>query len=375
MSAVRVAGARKAYPGRPPVVALDSVDLSISAGTLAVVLGESGSGKTTLLRAIAGFERLDDGTIELGDRIVSSRAGHVPPERRRVGIVPQDGSLFPHLTVAANVAYGLKRGRRSGTDQRVTDLLEMVGLGGYGGRYPHQLSGGQQQRVAVARALAPQPEVVLLDEPFAALDATLRGRLRNDVAAALRAAGATALVVTHDPVEAMALADQLAVMRDGRVVQAGTARDVYLHPVDAAAARALGDVVALTGTASGGVAHTALGPVAVGAAGGAVDLLVRPEQIVPVADRTGASVIVAAVELQGHDVLVDLVTGAGSSNPTVVRALWPASAEPRPGACVDVAIAGHALVVAPGHATDAASTRSPAEHTPITLVADVPSVA
>jgi len=341
VSAVRVSGARKTFPSRPPVVALDAVDLTIPTGTLAVVLGESGSGKTTLLRALAGFERLDDGTIELGGRVVTSPTVNVPPERRRVGIVPQEGSLFPHLTVAANIAYGLPRSRRRGADPLVADLLDMVGLAGLAERYPHQLSGGQQQRVAVARALAPEPEVVLLDEPFAALDATLRGRLRNDVADALREAGATALLVTHDPAEAMSLADLLAVMRAGQVVQAGTVRDVYLRPVDPAAARALGEVVALPGAASGGVARTAFGQVPSGPyADGAVQVLLRPEQLALVDADTGHPATVAAVEFQGHEVLVDLVAGGARA-----RARWPAWAEPQPGTTVHVAIASDPLLV------------------------------
>jgi len=343
VSTVRVTGARKTYPSRPPVVALDGVDLTIAAGTLAVVLGESGSGKTTLLRALAGFERLDDGTIELGERTVSSRTLTVAPERRRVGIVPQDGSLFPHLTVAANVAYGLGRGRRRGTDRRVVELLGMVGLDGYADRYPHQLSGGQQQRVAVARALAPEPDVVLLDEPFAALDATLRGRLRGDVAAALRAAGATALLVTHDPAEAMSMADQLAVMRAGQVVQTGTTRDVYLHPVDVAAARALGEVVTLPATAAAGVAHTAIGAVAAEVTlAGAAQVLVRPEQLTLANGDAGHPATVVSVEFQGHDVLVDVMVGG-----VLVRGRWPASAEPRPGATVAVSLSGDPLLVVP----------------------------
>ena len=191
--------------------ALAGLDLSVSFGALVAVLGPSGCGKTTMLRCIAGFERIDSGEITLDGRLVAGGRVHVPAHRRRVAVVPQEGALFPHLSVGDNVAYGLDRtARRSG---RVAEVLALVGLAGFEQRMPHELSGGQQQRVAVARALAPRPPLVLLDEPFSALDASLRIEVRADVREALRADNATAILVTHDQDEALSTADQVTVMR------------------------------------------------------------------------------------------------------------------------------------------------------------------
>jgi iron(III) transport system ATP-binding protein len=210
MAELALRGLHKAYG---PVRALAGVDLTVRSGSLMAVLGPSGCGKTTLLRCVAGFEPVDSGHITVAGRTVTTLAAH----RRRIAVVPQEGALFPHLSVFDNVAYGLDRpARRAG---RVEVVLALVGLADLARRMPHQLSGGQQQRVAVARALAPRPPVVLLDEPFSALDATLRVDLRRDVREALRADGATAVLVTHDQGEALSMADDIAVMRDGRIVQ------------------------------------------------------------------------------------------------------------------------------------------------------------
>ena len=210
MRQVAVTGLHKAFGAHP---VLTGVDLEVPAGSLTAILGPSGSGKTTLLRLLAGFERADAGTISIGDSLVDGPGVYVAPERRRIGYVPQEGSLFPHLTVEANVGFGLAaRDRRAG---RAASMLEMVGLAGLGRRYPHQLSGGQQQRVALARALAIQPAVVLLDEPFASLDAHLRASVRADVQDIFRRAGTTAVLVTHDQDEALSVADRVAALRDG----------------------------------------------------------------------------------------------------------------------------------------------------------------
>ena len=227
MRHVTVTGLGKAF-GAHPVLA--GLDLEVPAGSLTAILGPSGSGKTTLLRLLAGFERADAGTIGIGGVLVDGPGVHLPPERRRIGYVPQEGSLFPHLTVAANVGFGLPA-RRHGARQRragqVEALLETVGLAGFGRRYPHQLSGGQQQRVALARALAIEPAVVLLDEPFASLDAHLRASVRADVQEIFRRAGTTAVLVTHDQDEALSVADRVAALRDGRIAQCAPPDDLY----------------------------------------------------------------------------------------------------------------------------------------------------
>jgi iron(III) transport system ATP-binding protein len=306
---VTVCGVHKRYG---PVAALAGVDLDVPAGALTAVLGPSGCGKTTLLRCVAGFERLDAGEVVLAGRRVAGAGSHTAPERRRVAVVPQEGALFPHLSVAGNVAYGLDRAaRRSG---RVAEVLALVGLAGLGDRMPHQLSGGQQQRVAVARALAPRPPLVLLDEPFTALDAGLRAELRRDVQAALRADGATAVLVTHDQGEALSMADQVAVMRDGRIVQSGTPAEVYGAPVDAWVADFVGEAVLLPGTVHGGLARTALGELAVSGPGeGAVTVLVRPEQVEVLPEPAGDTVpaTVARQDFFGHDALLALELDGG----------------------------------------------------------------
>ncbi len=223
----------KGYAADAPSV-LAGVNLSVPAGSLVAVLGLSGCGKTTLLRAIAGFERVQRGRIALGTRTLDD--GHrvyVAPERRGIGYVPQEGALFPNLSVRANVAFGLSRAQRR--TNVVDELLELVGLVPLARRFPHQLSGGEQQRVALARALARRPEVLLLDEPFSSLDASLRATVREEVSALLRSRGATTVLVTHDQEEALSLADSVAVLRDGVIVQQGTPAELYSTPVDARA--------------------------------------------------------------------------------------------------------------------------------------------
>ena len=232
-----------------PHSVLAGVDLEVPAGSFTAILGPSGSGKTTLLRVLAGLERADRGTVMIGSTVVDGgddqRERYVPAERRRIGYVSQEGSLFPHLNVEANVGFGLPRRDRGG--RRVHELLDAVGLSELGHRYPHQLSGGQQQRVAVARALAVGPQAVLLDEPFAALDAQLRASVRSDVRDILRAAGTTALLVTHDQDEALSVADFVAVIRNGRIAQFAAPADLYARPVDAELARFVGAANLLKG--------------------------------------------------------------------------------------------------------------------------------
>ncbi|WP_372736188.1 ABC transporter ATP-binding protein [Nocardioides sp.] len=289
------------------VHAVDSVDLVVPEESMTAVLGPSGCGKTTLLRLVAGFLVPDSGTIRFGETIVAGAGRVVPPQRRKVGYVPQEGALFPHLDVAANIGFGLPRARRRSA--RIGQMLDLVELPAhYAERFPHELSGGQQQRVALARALAPEPQVVLLDEPFSSLDASLRIATGHAVVRALRAARATAVLVTHDQDEALSLADQVAVMRRGRVVQAAPPRDVYRSPVDIEVARFVGGAAVLPATIRAGRAVTALGEVAVTSAvkDGAAEVLIRPEQVLLGAEGSGVKAHVDSVGYYGHDASVTL---------------------------------------------------------------------
>lgn len=306
--AISCRGLTKTYEG---VSALDGFDLTIERGAIVSLLGPSGCGKTTALRAIAGFEPADTGTISVGERTVFGDRIDVAADKRRVGMVFQDYALFPHMTVARNVAYGLDKRDPSG---RVGDVLDLVGLSGVGERMPHELSGGEQQRVALARALAPEPEIVLLDEPFSNLDAPQRDRMRREVRRILSDASATALFVTHDQEEALAIADTVAVMRKGAVVQTGTPSEVYSRPADPWIASFLGDSVFIDGTAAGGGAvKTSFGPIAVsGNESGPVRVMVRPEWIIPTPDPTGNSVVIDR-EYFGHDQMLLIERPDGST--------------------------------------------------------------
>jgi len=340
--AIRAVGIAKRFGG---TVAVADADVTVAPGELAALLGPSGSGKTTLLRVIAGFESPDGGTVEIGGRTVVGPGTWVEPEHRRIGMVFQDGALFPHLTVAKNVAFG---GPRPG---RVEECLALVGLADRGGSYPHELSGGERQRVALARALAVEPDVVLLDEPFAALDATLRASLREEVAAILRRAGASALLVTHDQQEALSLADQVVLMRDGRVEQAGTPEEVYARPANRWVAGFLGAAEVVPGTATGDRAETELGHVVLDSpAHGEVDVLVRPEAVTVVAVAEAGEGAAGGVpgrvlsrSFYGHDQLVHVELRTGRrlhsrvggtcrwhvGDDVLVRVVGPAHALPR----------------------------------------------
>ena len=258
MTQLAVAGLDKSFGAHQ---VLSGLDLEVPAGSLTAILGPSGSGKTTLLRVLAGFEHADAGTVRIGSAVADGPGVFLPPERRRIGYVPQEGSLFPHLTVGANVAFGLNRRKwgREPRSKRCADLLEAVGLGGLDRRYPHQLSGGQQQRVALARALAIAPEVVLLDEPFASLDANLRASVRADVQQLLKESGTTAVLVTHDQDEALSTADRVAVLRDGRIAQCAAPQELNSCPVDADMARFIGEANLISGTLDGSSVQTLLG--------------------------------------------------------------------------------------------------------------------
>jgi len=291
--------------------AVDDVSLEVQTGEIFGVLGPSGCGKTTLLRLIAGFERPQTGTVTVGGTLVAGDGTWVPPERRRIGMVFQDYALFPHLTVERNVGFGVPSG--SGSD--VQRALELVGLQHKADRHPHELSGGERQRVALARALAPGPEVILLDEPFSNLDATLRADLRREVELILRDAGASAILVTHDQEEALTLADRLALMREGQIVQVGSPEDVYAQPSERWAAQFVGEVNVIPGVLRGDSVHTELGSFdlaspAVAEEHGSVHIAVRPEQLEFRAGREPNAEVVER-EFRGHDVLYRLRHAAG----------------------------------------------------------------
>jgi iron(III) transport system ATP-binding protein len=325
-------GIAKSFGG---VHAVEGFDLDVRDGEILALLGPSGCGKTTALRLVAGLERPDAGTVEIRGRRVAGDGAWVPPERRRVGLVFQDWALFPHLDVRANVAFGLDRP----SPDRIEALLELVHLAGLADRMPHELSGGQQQRVAVARALAPEPDLLLLDEPFSNLDAQLRADVRTEVRDVLRATGTTAVLVTHDQEEALSVADRVAVMLHGRVRQVGTPFEVYAAPADGRVARLLGDANLLPATARAGRVAFAFGDVSASLADGPCEVLVRPESLRAVPDDLGTGRVVH-VEFYGHDQLVrcDLTDGVGVD----VRLIGP-HPELAPGTFVRLELAGPAI--------------------------------
>jgi iron(III) transport system ATP-binding protein len=341
---LRITGVAKAFGAQP---VLRGVDLTVQAGSFTAILGSSGSGKTTLLRIVAGFERPDEGEVAIGDELVDDAGRRfVPSERRRTGYVPQEGALFPHLSVGRNVAFGLPRG--SERRNRVDELLELVGLSGYRRRYPHQLSGGQQQRVALARALAIGPEVVLLDEPFSSLDAAMRASVRADVLAVLRQAGTTSILVTHDQDEALSMADQVAVLRDGVIAQVDAPARLYGRPGDVDLARFLGESNVLDGEVLEGMARTRLGvlPVAAGEGrppGGPARVMVRPEQI-RLVESPGAAVVatVQSYEYYGHDAVVRVRPEDAGLPDLVVRVTGGTPLEP--GRVVGLSVLGSVVV-------------------------------
>lgn len=371
MSALKLTDVTKRFGD---TCAVDRVRLTVAEHSVTAVLGPSGCGKTTLLRLIAGFLDPDEGTIEFGERTVATPGRVVPPQSRGVGYVPQEGALFPHLDIAANIGFGLPRAQRRSA--RIGEMLDLVELpASFARRHPHELSGGQQQRVALARALAPNPAVVLLDEPFSSLDASLRATTGRAVVQALRAARATAVLVTHDQDEALSLADQVAVMRAGRVVQAASPRDLYRRPLDAEVARFVGGAAILTASVADGIARCVLGDLLVadglpvGSSGGsrgwaeddtpereapdqppatATQVLVRPEQLrldsresSSAPGLPGAAGEVKArvdhVSFYGHDAAVRV--SVLPDGPTLVARL-PGLDAPEVGSTVTVEVAG-----------------------------------
>ena len=286
---------------------LSGISLEVDEGELLAVLGSSGAGKSTLLRLIAGFEKPDSGEIVFDQRVVAG-SEFVPPEKRHIGIVPQDGALFPHLNVYDNIGFGLPRDSKR--DGRIQQLLELIELIGYEKRKPQELSGGQMQRVALARALAPRPKLVLLDEPFSALDAELRERLRSDVRRIIRAEGVSAILVTHDQEEALSLADQVAVLRQGRIIQVGTPTEIYNEPADVGIATFLGDSVLIDGQVQDGKLITDLGrltPLNHVEEGQVGVVAIRSENFYLQPNPAGDSEVVGRVFF-GHDAVVEVQT-------------------------------------------------------------------
>ena len=279
------------------VDAVRDLSFEVYAGELFAILGPSGSGKTTALRLIAGFEQPTAGTIALFDDEVASASRVVPPEKRRVGMVFQDYALFPHMSVAENVAYGLPKSAER--NARVAEVLELTRLGGMGDRDVHQLSGGEQQRVALARALAPEPRLILLDEPFSNLDQSLRARVRGEVREILKRAGATAIMVTHDQEEALSIADRVAFMWGGRVEQVGTPDQIYTAPVTVHAAEFIGDANILRVPVEDGVVHLPFGDFPAPEGARHVAVVIRPEEIQVLPG--GAYGHVVSREYYGHD--------------------------------------------------------------------------
>ncbi len=342
MTEVHIEGLSKAFDGRP---VLSEFNLDIAGGSVMAILGPSGSGKTTLLRLLCGFERAQAGTIQIGGRTVSAPGLHMPPEQRRIGYVAQEGALFPHLSVADNIVFGLPRTQRR-AHYRVAELLELVGLpAAHARRPPQHLSGGEQQRVALARALALTPSVVLLDEPFSSLDAALRNETRQTVAHALKTAGATAVLVTHDQAEALSMGDQVAVLWDGKLAQVATPQALYRVPATRELARFVGEAVIQDSLVAGQTAVCTLGtlPLTVPTAQGPADVMIRPEQIHLAVSSSHAGSIQARVEsitFLGADASVQLVLLASGEH---IIARVDGQAAPMPGAHVWVWVSGKVI--------------------------------
>lgn len=310
--ALRARGLSRRYGG---ITAVADFSLEVRPGEFCAILGPSGSGKTTALRLIAGFERPDGGTLDLFGERAAGPSRFVPPDRRDVGMVFQDYALFPHMNVAENVAYGLRGGTRSGRErrERVSEVLDLTGLGALAERSVHELSGGEQQRAALARALAPGPRMLLLDEPFSNLDASLRERLRAEVREIVRRAGATAILVTHEQEEALSLADRVAFMWRGRVEQSGTPQAIYREPRTLHIATSVGDAMVLPALARDGRVRSPFGEHAAPAGASECAVVIRPEDVrVGDHDDPGVPGEVVARTFYGHDQVLLVRTAAGA---------------------------------------------------------------
>ena len=321
---------------------LEDISLSVSAGSTTAIVGPSGAGKTTLLRIIAGFLTPDAGDIRLDGRLITG----TPPHRRRIGLVAQDGALFPHLNVARNIAFGMDSAGLGRTQrmERVAELLDLVSLpADYASRRPDELSGGQRQRVALARALARKPDLILLDEPFSSLDAALRERTRKAVQKVLRATGSTALLVTHDQDEALSFANQVAVLTEGRLRQAGEPQSIYTEPSDLEIAQFLGDAVVLPATVTGGVADCVLGEVSLRNTieDGSATLMLRPEQVAVVPAGEGVLGVVLDSDYFGHDTTA---TVRIHGDETIVRLRQLNSVPLEPGTTIGLLVEGRGSI-------------------------------
>lgn len=320
-------------------VALDGVDLEVTNSQLLALVGPSGCGKTTMLRTIAGLIGLEAGTIRIRGEIVDDTTRRLPPEKRHVGLVFQDHSLFPHLSVSDNVAFGIRNTSRRDSRSRTLTALDLVRLSGFGDRYPHELSGGERQRVALARALAPQPTFMLLDEPFASLDPNLRDDLRRDITAALRSTNTPAVLVTHDQRDALAIGDQVAVMRHGRINQVGSPNEVFHHPTNRFVAAFMGHASFLPVRREAHGCSTILGPIQ---SSGATTCdptwtMVRPDDII-FTSHPGGDATVTSIEFHGTTWLCTIRLADGTSVMSTRSHLDP----------IEVGTRGRAELV-PGH--------------------------
>ncbi|MCU1368860.1 MAG: transporter [Ilumatobacteraceae bacterium] len=314
---LEVRGAKKSFGS---VVAVDHVDLELVEGELLVLVGPSGCGKSTLLRSIAGLHGLDEGQIIVAGEIVDDGRAAAAPERRPVGMVFQDHALFPHLTIGENVGFGIRRQPKDQRRQKVDELLAMVEIGHLAERYPHEVSGGERQRASVARAVAPEPRLLLLDEPFAALDPNLRSQVRTQLVSLLRTTGTPAVFVSHDQAEAMALGDRVAVMRAGRIEQIGTGPDVFDRPANRFVAGFMGEAAFLPVTGDAGHGSCELGPIDVGERPGPSDAVVRPADVALAIDAAGTAEVIGA-EYQGPTWSYEVRLASG----TTVRSTQPRS--------------------------------------------------
>lgn len=293
-------------------VVLDGLSLSLAPGQIAALLGPSGCGKTTLLRSIAGLIRPSEGQIRFGKQLVSFSSVHLPPHKRKIGYVPQEGALFPHLNITDNIAFGIDRTlfTKDQIRQTTKEMLALTGMEGFGKRMPHQLSGGQQTRVALARALAIKPSIVLLDEPFSALDAELRSELRTDVINLLRSQNTTAILVTHDREEGLVSADVIALMREGTIVQSGSPEDVYSSPISPTIAISTGDALVLAASKlADGTTEYILNPIKFAAnlvSSGTI--VIRPEEIKLSKSISASSIsgLITKIDYYGHDAMVTI---------------------------------------------------------------------